>query len=472
MLFLQADNIMKIGNAITSVFLAIIVTSTIHAQTFTPKYNNGINANVTGYYEYLPAGYTQPENSSKVYPVIFYFHGAGELGNVSSNNLEKLKQSGIPRIITAGKLPNTFSVNNETFSYIIICPQFISTPITPANVDAVINYIFSQPSAYRIDKSRVYLTGFSLGGKPTWEYMMSSFTNARKIAAAIPIAAYCYPIPSLSLMQNIAQAGVSVWALHNTNDLAALPSECATSYMNSLNSFNPVIPGKLTIACVPGGNAPCGHDSSSWNTIYTPALYKLPNTNLNIYQWLYTFRQSAGAVPPIANAGTDIQISLPTNSITLNGSGSYDLDGTIISYTWRSLNGPAAYTINSNSIVNPTISALVEGTYELELKISDSQGLSDLDSVRIIVTKAEDKKTGLYPNPTREGVFIKIQNQYTGAITISVSDFVGKKVSQYTINKTSEFLSHEARLNLLPAGMYFIQISMDNKIETIKVMKY
>ena len=118
------------------IIINLILSSTVHAQTFTPKYNSGINPNVTGYYEYLLAGYTLPQNANKKYPVLFYFHGAGELGNVSSNNLEKLKQSAIPRIITAGKFPNSFTVNGETFSYIVICPQFISSPINPSEVDA------------------------------------------------------------------------------------------------------------------------------------------------------------------------------------------------------------------------------------------------------------------------------------------------------------------------------------------------
>ena len=463
---------MKVSSEIPGMILVIFFSTAINAQTFTPKYNSGISPNVTGYYEYLPAGYSLPENANKQYPLIFYFHGAGELGNVSSNNLEKLKQSGIPRIISAGKLPNTFSVNNETFSYIIICPQFINTPITPSNVDAVINFILAQPSVYRTDKSRIYLTGFSLGGKPTWEYMMSSLTNARKIAAAIPIAAYCYPIPDLNLMQNIAQAGIAVWALHNTNDLAALPSECATFYMNKLNSYNPVIPGKLTISCVPGGSAPCGHDSSSWNTIYTPSLYTLPNTGLNIYQWFYLFRQNAGALPPYAYAGPDIQITLPANTLTLNGSGSSDPDGTIVSYLWRLINGPTSFTINNASIVNPTLSTLVEGTYVIELKVTDNQGFSDVDSINITVRNPEYKKTEFHPNPTKQSVYIKIQNQYNGVINISVNDLVGKRLNQYTINKTSEILTHEEKLTGLPTGVYFIHLGMGNEFETIRVVKY
>jgi type IX secretion system substrate protein len=129
-------------------------------------------------------------------------------------------------------------------------------------------------------------------------------------------------------------------------------------------------------------------------------------------------------------------------------------------------------TANSPSIVNPTISNLVEGTYVIELKVTDSQGLNDLDSMSITVRNQENKKTVFYPNPTKQSVFIKIQNQYSGEINISVDDLVGKRLHQYSINKNSEILTHEAKLNLLSSGVYFIHIGMGNTIETIKVMKY
>ena len=459
---------MKISVYIAGIILSLILGSSVRAQTFTAKYNSGINSNVTGYYEYLPTGYSLPQNANKKYPVIFYFHGAGELGNVSSNNLEKLKQSAIPRIITAGKFPATFTVNNETFSYIVICPQFISSPINPTQVDAVINYILSQPSVYRIDLGKAYLTGFSLGGKTTWEYMMSSLTNARKIAAAIPIATYCYPIPNMNLMQNVAQGGIAVWALHNPNDLAALSSQCATDYINKLNSYNPVIPGKLTISCVPGGNAPCGHDSSSWNTVYTAANYKLPGTGLNIYEWFYTFRQNAAGVPPNANAGPDVSITMPTNSVVLNGSGSTDPDGTITSYLWRKISGPSSFSINNGSIVNPTISNLVAGTYIIELKVTDNQGFSDLDSVRIIVTNPNANQ-----NPVVNAgndISITLPTNFTtltgsGADTDgSIESYLWEKVqgpAQYSISNTA--IASPLVSNLI-TGIYWFRLTVtDNQ---------
>jgi len=56
--------------------------------------------------------------------------------------------------------------------------------------------------------------------------------------------------------------------------------------------------------------------------------------------------------PPIAIAGLDQAITLPTDSILLDGSTSSDPDGMISSYLWTKISGPVSSNIikPSNSI--------------------------------------------------------------------------------------------------------------------------
>ncbi len=349
------------------------------SQTFLPKYNSTIDNNINGYYEYLPAGYNDPANAGKTYPVLFYMHGAGELASSNNNNLEIMKQSAIPRIIVNGQFPTSFTVNGETFSYIVICPQFHNWPVGQ-DVQAMIDYVLSQPNTYRVTPGKVFLTGFSMGGKAVWEYMMTSVNNTRKIAAAVPVATYCFPIPNLAQLQNVAQGGVAVWALQNTQDNA---TQCCSDYVNRMNTYNPAIPAKMTIACVPT-NFPCGHDSISWNTIYRHHNYKLQGTGMSIYEWMYTFTAVGQGQIPVSNAGVDVAITLPASSVQLNGSGT-DADGTITGYTWRKVSGPTSFTISNANIANPVLSNLVAGNYRMELRVTDSQGLIDLDSMTVTV---------------------------------------------------------------------------------------
>ncbi len=89
--------------------------------------------------------------------------------------------------------------------------------------------------------------------------------------------------------------------------------------------------------------------------------------------------------PPVANAGADISMNLPTNSTTLNGAGSSDVDGTITGWSWTKLTGPANYTLGANDIASPALSDLELGTYTFELVVTDHEGATGKDTVTVIV---------------------------------------------------------------------------------------
>ncbi|HEX8333483.1 MAG TPA: fibronectin type III domain-containing protein, partial [Segetibacter sp.] len=93
------------------------------------------------------------------------------------------------------------------------------------------------------------------------------------------------------------------------------------------------------------------------------------------------------STPPIANAGLDQFIHLPTNTAQLNGSGSTDADGSIVSYEWTKLSGPLSYTINNSSSATPLISNLVNGVYSMELRVIDNDGQSAKDTLMVTVNR-------------------------------------------------------------------------------------
>jgi len=89
--------------------------------------------------------------------------------------------------------------------------------------------------------------------------------------------------------------------------------------------------------------------------------------------------------PPVANAGADQTITLPTTSVTVNGSGSTDPDNNITSYFWTKISGPASFNITNANIVQTQVTNLIEGIYLFELKVTDAGGLFSKDTVQITV---------------------------------------------------------------------------------------
>jgi hypothetical protein len=92
--------------------------------------------------------------------------------------------------------------------------------------------------------------------------------------------------------------------------------------------------------------------------------------------------------PPVADAGSDQVIALPTNSTTIDASLSTDPDGTISSFLWIKLNGPTAGSIANSSLATTSLNNLVTGVYEFQLTVTDNEGATDKDTVRVTVNAA------------------------------------------------------------------------------------
>jgi hypothetical protein len=89
--------------------------------------------------------------------------------------------------------------------------------------------------------------------------------------------------------------------------------------------------------------------------------------------------------PPITIAGPDQVITLPTDSILLDGSASNDPDGTISVWLWKKISGPASFNIRNSSASITTVKNLTKGFYQFELKVTDNSGFSAKDTLQVIV---------------------------------------------------------------------------------------
>ncbi|MFM1745377.1 MAG: hypothetical protein RLZZ630_1314, partial [Bacteroidota bacterium] len=89
--------------------------------------------------------------------------------------------------------------------------------------------------------------------------------------------------------------------------------------------------------------------------------------------------------PPTASAGADQTITLPQSSVTLDGGGSTDPDGSIASYQWTQLSGPGTATISSPTSASTAINGLAQGSYVFRLSVTDDGGATATDDVSVSV---------------------------------------------------------------------------------------
>src|SRR5215217_3308034 len=148
----------KISVLFTSLLIMLVSFNNVQAQQ-KAHYNTYVSSSCNGFYDYLPSGYDP--SGSKLYPVIIFVHGSWEVGSGSSSDLPKVLRHGPPNLIANGKWPSSFSYNSNYYKFIVFSPQFKYASAGASSINDVINYVVNH---YKVDKSRIYLTGVSSGG--------------------------------------------------------------------------------------------------------------------------------------------------------------------------------------------------------------------------------------------------------------------------------------------------------------------
>lgn len=142
---------------------------------------------------YLPNEYGQ--DKSRRWPLVIFLHGAGERGD----DLEKLKVHGPPKLVAHGK----------QFPFILLSPQCPDGTWWNNEIDELVNLIDNIEENYRVDKSRIYLTGISMGGYGSWGLAAA---QPERFAAVAPICGGGDP-KTAHLIKDIP-----IWTLHGDKD--------------------------------------------------------------------------------------------------------------------------------------------------------------------------------------------------------------------------------------------------------------
>lgn len=335
---------------------------------------------VGGYVVHLPDDYiTDP---GKSYPLMIFLHGLSETGTGSQTDLNLITSNGPPNQIKNGTFPKSFTVAGETFKYIVISPQFNRRlpVITTEEFQSFLDYVLP---LYRVDRSRIYLTGISIGGGLIWNYCGASANNAAGIAAVAIMAGSSKPSQERAF--NMASQHLPVWAFHNIGD----PSVPVSNTIGYVDTFNMYVPTPTPLAKKSLFN------SNSHGVWYTGYSLNYREDGVNVYEWMLQYKREGQApanVLPVAKAGDDSTIILPSSSIVLNGNNSYDPDGTIVKYYWQQVSGPGnAVIAKPNQAVSDISQLLNPGTYRFRLIVTDNSGGTSSDLIDIVMQPANNE---------------------------------------------------------------------------------
>ena len=59
-----------------------------------------------------------------------------------------------------------------------------------------------------------------------------------------------------------------------------------------------------------------------------------------------------------------------------------------ITYSWTKISGPASGTITNSSSAATTVTGLTQGVYQFQLKVTDNNGATAIDTVQVTVNAA------------------------------------------------------------------------------------
>ena len=166
--------------------------------------------------------------------------------------------------------------------------------------------------------------------------------------------------------------------------------------------------------------------------------------------------------------------------MTLNGSGT-DADGTISSYKWNKITGPAQFTIMSSTLAETAVNGLVEGVYTFELVVTDNNGSLGTDTVKITVLSSSKGDSNnhnnysvkLFPNPATSNIYVSFKSDHVlSVLKIQIYNSRGKRLWNTTLNNTKEVINLAVDVSTYCKGIYFVNfISGKKTLKTIRFIK-
>lgn len=441
------------------------------------------NGFIKGHLAKLPQGY-DPQDQSTKYPVILYFHGLGAMGDGTTDHLCRIVtdvNTSLPSRIENNEFPETVTSGSQTFSYIVLCPQYNGYGPPYFYDDAVDDFITYALANYNIDPHRVYITGMSGGANVVVDYIASSVAHAQRVAAA-SLSSLCYPV---SIRPNgpshIVTAGLPVWFAQCSADDPPCGVEIPDTWVSEINGLNATPAPRFTRLDVhPSPPWPftdslyyCrGWKHDTWTAMYSPLFV---NTGPDLYHWLLQYQRATLPVE-LKNftarlVNGKVQLRWVTTSETNHKSFTIERAGA-----------------NQQFSVLATLPATGNSGADKEYTYMDEHPLSQLSYYRLLQTDLDGaekrfeikkimnnnqhkKLVTITTNPFRATFTAFIDVDKVQLVTVLISDAQGRTL----VRQQQQYAEGSTEMSVptihLAKGIYYFTITGDHFSETHKIIK-
>ncbi|MFM9908262.1 MAG: T9SS type A sorting domain-containing protein [Chitinophagaceae bacterium] len=433
-------------------------------------WNENISPSINGYVEFLPNGYNP--NDSKKYPLIISFHGRDKQGPGNSQQSVCIAAcEGLSIKIEQNRFPETVVNNGTTYSFIILTPQYLGG--TGADFAPFITYAINK---YKVDASRIYLTGLSLGSNFLMDYMSSSPQNAKRIAGIVPLAT-CVSYNSAG-SNNIGSNSIHYWGIHCGQDV--LPScdpSNTTGWANEINKYAPAGSPVATANLTPIYNDFFPHDIFS--TVYDINWKTLPDNvfQKHITEWMIQYTSSAAGNLPATIA--KYEVSLKNKRVTVDWTTSLEsnTDFFTIERAGRDMQfkqiGKLPAAGNSSNPISYSFfdPAPLKGTSFYRVVLMNKDGMPDIYEIKKITNREFGISFSLSPVPSRKSVLLSFEIEESQKLNFSIRDINGRQLRVWSANFSSGAANIPINIEVLAPGIYYLAIQGTQFNESQKFIK-
>jgi predicted esterase len=449
----------------TYIIATILISLQATAQVQVARENVIVSSQIHGFWEYLPADYNT--NPTKKYPLLIEWHGVGETGNGSLPALDMVRIHGVARVVRAGIFPQSVSFNGQSYSYIVLSPQYIDAlGMNIAHMDAFLDYAFSH---YRVDRNRVYMTGYSLGAMLLYQFAGFNSTLAQKVTGIVPVS----PCSDANFgnAQTIAANNVAVYGIHGAGDFQC-PWQWTVNWSNLINTANGAAPiPSATYSLTPGLNPGDPHDIF-WFTF--EQAWSAPPVNKSIYSWMIQYSRNIALPLTLKNFSVDykdrkILVSWTTSSESNTKEFNIERAGKDLQF--RKIGTiPASGITSIDKAYSWVDDSPLDGINYYRIQIVNLDNSTEYFEIKNILVSGEGKVNLLSSNPVKGFLKLGIDLDRQQKVVITLLDIQGRVLHERTASYQQGRQEIIFTPTGVPSGTYLLKVMGEYFTESKKIV--